>query len=115
MNDELTTKLKDLYKVQKGMKEMKARKDELQGEVSELIVDLGMENQKIEVGGDATFCYKNKRVTGGLSQGLLKERLKEYFSDSEEDAEEVEVLYRFILEGRKVTDKFQLDVVWKKG
>lgn len=112
---ELTKRLKDLYKVQKTIKELNTDKVEIQRSVEDLIVDGGLENQKIEVGGDATFCYKMKRVVGGLSQKLLKDRLTEYFiKDGDGTEEDVEELYKFILEGRAVTEKFQLDTTWKK-
>lgn len=115
MNADLSQRLKDLYKVQKKIKELNVEKAGLQGEVEELIVESGMEDQKIEVGGDACFCYKKKRVVGSISQKLLKDRLKEYFEkNGEGNDEEIEELYDFILEGRAVTEKYQLDTTWKK-
>lgn len=116
MNSDLTQRLKDLYKVQKKIKELNFEKSGLQGEVEELIIETGMEDQKIEVGGDATFCYKKKKVVGSISQKLLKDRLKEYFSKDGADANEDDIaeLYDFILDGRAVTEKYQLDTTWKK-
>ena len=110
MDQELTEKLKDLYKVQKKIDELSEAKNRVKRDVEDLIVECKLEGKKFAI-GDRTISYNLRTTTQGLSQKYLAETLTTYY---ERDPDEADRLLRFILEGRAKTQKYQLDIVKQK-
>lgn len=109
-DQELTNRLKDLYKIQKKIDDLTDEKNRLKRDVEDLIVECKLEGKKFAI-GDRTISYNMKTTTQSISQKYLAAVLNEYFSQDTDTAEE---LLNFILDHRAKSQKYQLDIVRQK-
>jgi len=110
MNDRLARKLKTMYKIQTEIDELNNIKNKLRMELEDLIREARMENRKFSV-GDRTISYAKKTTTQPLTNKYVVDVLKNYYKNDIQEANEV---YQYIMNHRKKTTKYQLEILKKK-
>jgi hypothetical protein len=110
MNDRLTRKLKTIYKIQTEIDELQNEKNKLKKELEELIMEARMENKKFSV-GDRTISYIKRTTTEPLTNKYVNEILKNYYKN---DIREADNVYKYIINHRKKTTKYQLEILKKR-
>ena len=110
MSADLTEQLKELYRVQRDIDRLMLRKSELKEEVQGLIIREQRVGKTFSV-GNLNVAYKKKTTTESLSQKYLANQLESYFGDNEREAGRV---LSFILDNRRKTENYSLDIIKKK-
>ena len=108
MNLLLKKKLKELHRLQSEIERLSIVRNQLKNEVSELIQSEQQIGRGYQI-GNHYICYQKKQVTGGITQAYLAQSLYDYYGGSPEAQD----LFRYLMENRPVTEKYQLDVLKK--
>lgn len=108
--NELTERLKDLYKIQKKIDDLTDEKNKLKKDVEDLIVEQKLEGKKFSI-GDRCISYSLKTTTQSITQKYLASALDDYYRNNSREAERV---LEHILNNRPKSQKYQLDMIKQK-